>query len=473
MTDDLLPAFPRIPGPSGLARLGNDIIFIVGDSSMCSLWKSDGTEAGTEEISQFDMYSGGTSIAGFGDAAFFTTSMTLSYEGGGGDNYSTLWVTDGTADGTISLAHGSAPFYGSDVRQGIRQPGPGSLGFQVVGDSGLYYFVKSQTGLDGDYPRAELWSYKCGEKTAKILFEAKKENHIPFLALEDGKLYFALNNDIYMTEGESVTHLFTYQYDPWRALGASEAQAGNRTFFVKYAQGYGSELWIRDEEERMIKDIYPGSNSSDPAYFAVYNDLLFFSSDSGRQGRELWISDGTETGTVLVKDVFPGEMDSSPTNLTVTDEGVLFVSSYNHLWISDGTEAGTRMIAYSITDSFQRYDPLPNIGGKWFYSTNIREDNMGWELYTGGLHGHPISLVKDINKGTGSSNPRILLTSDNLLFFTADDGVHGIELWKSDGTETGTYVVKMWHNTEYETQEITDPDEIELDVIEEQYYNIP
>lgn len=50
-------------------------------------------------------------------------------------------------------------------------------------------------------------------------------------------------------------------------------------------------------------------------------------------------------------------------------------------------------------------------------------------------------LVKDINP-EGNSSPSDLITIDGTLFFTADDGVLGRELWKSDGTESGTVLVR-------------------------------
>jgi ELWxxDGT repeat protein len=50
--------------------------------------------------------------------------------------------------------------------------------------------------------------------------------------------------------------------------------------------------------------------------------------------------------------------------------------------------------------------------------------------------------VRDINPGSGHSVPWYLTAADGTLFFSADDGASGRELWKSDGTEAGTVRVK-------------------------------
>ena len=42
-------------------------------------------------------------------------------------------------------------------------------------------------------------------------------------------------------------------------------------------------------------------------------------------------------------------------------------------------------------------------------------------------------LVADINSGSGSSNPTDLTNISGTLFFTANDGTHGNELWENDG----------------------------------------
>ncbi len=51
-------------------------------------------------------------------------------------------------------------------------------------------------------------------------------------------------------------------------------------------------------------------------------------------------------------------------------------------------------------------------------------------------------LVKDIRPGSSSSSPFSLTAVGNTLFFNANDGVNGPELWKSDGTAAGTVLVK-------------------------------
>ncbi|WP_216910978.1 ELWxxDGT repeat protein, partial [Synechococcus sp. CCY 0621] len=66
---------------------------------------------------------------------------------------------------------------------------------------------------------------------------------------------------------------------------------------------------------------------------------------------------------------------------------------------------------------------------------------VGVELWKLDGSGNPV-LVKDINAGSGSSSPNQLFAFDGQLYFTADDGIRGREVWTSDGTTAGTVLVE-------------------------------
>src|SRR5262249_15617295 len=51
------------------------------------------------------------------------------------------------------------------------------------------------------------------------------------------------------------------------------------------------------------------------------------------------------------------------------------------------------------------------------------------------------AIGPDINPGAGASDPSSLVVIGSTTYFAADDGVHGQELWKSDGTAAGTAMV--------------------------------
>ena len=95
----------------------------------------------------------------------------------------------------------------------------------------------------------------------------------------------------------------------------------------------------------MIKDIQPGSIGSLPADLATVGGSVYFKANDGTNGSELWKSDGTLEGTVLVKDIRPGASNSLPRLLSNVG-GTLYFSAHdgtngNELWKSDGTPEGT------------------------------------------------------------------------------------------------------------------------------------
>ena len=50
-------------------------------------------------------------------------------------------------------------------------------------------------------------------------------------------------------------------------------------------------------------------------------------------------------------------------------------------------------------------------------------------------------LVLDVRRGPASSAPAGLVAAGARIYFSAEDGEHGRELWTSDGTPEGTRMV--------------------------------
>ena len=121
-------------------------------------------------------------------------------------------------------------------------------------------------------------------------------------------------------------------------------------YFVANDGVHGRELWSYSTlgGTAMVRDIYTGTASSDPAELKNLNGELVFTADDGVHGRELWKSDGTAAGTVLVKDINAGAGSSNPQGMTALGSKVYFQAfdqtNGAELWTTDGTAAGTVLV---------------------------------------------------------------------------------------------------------------------------------
>ena len=217
------------------------------------------------------------------------------------------------------------------------------------------------------------------------------------------------------------------------------SQAGGASFY----NGNGSS-WL-------VKDINSGKNSATLEFNGlVLGDYLFFPADDGTNGTELWRSDGTEAGTGMVKDINTGatwDSSSDPYHLTAMGGNIYFAadngSQSQELWRSDGTESGTVMLMSFIDLGAQSYaftDPFAIVGDAFYFNAN--DGTHGRELWKSDGTDAGTVMVKDIRPDYAGNNILDYAVMGDNLYFQSSDNIHGTELWKSDGTESGTVMVK-------------------------------
>ncbi len=196
--------------------------------------------------------------------------------------------------------------------------------------------------------------------------------------------------------------------------------------------------------QNIIKDLIPGTASSSPKIYAVLPGGFIFYANSSTSGKEPWFSDGTEQGTIMLKDIQAGVYSSDyPSNYVVLGNNCYFIAriqgNFNiGLWKTDGTVNGTLLVKDLGTIVFPPgglITPLPMIAsnGKIYF---VYEDYRGKELWVSDGTANGTDVVMDINTGPTGSSPSGLTVFGSYLYFFANDGANGNELWRTDGNVT-------------------------------------
>ncbi|MBK8968881.1 MAG: T9SS type A sorting domain-containing protein [Lewinellaceae bacterium] len=363
-----------------------------------------------------------------------------------------LWKSDGTAAGTVMVR---------DIFPGKSQDGPQQL--YAAYKNQLYFTARDTTH------ETELWRTDDAEG-AVLLTDAcpgtcdgaQYFQPLPMAVYQD-KLYFrsltpGTGQELWVTEGDSAGAMLVKDIDP----GGTDSNPylltvfQDKLYFVCDSANWGRELWVTDGTEagtRPVKNINPtlsfsvGDSGIDGLVIGP-DALYFWAKSDNATGKELWKSDGTEPGTVIVKDINPGSGNGASgkplNNSAWLGSDLIFVANDGatgeELWITDGTEAGTMLLAdINPGASGSGIQIFGAVNGSVLFKAN--DGSTGYELWiTDGTSAGTV-LLKDILPGTFGSFRSFdsdFIVFQNKLFFTAEDGVTGRELWISDGTPDGT-----------------------------------
>jgi ELWxxDGT repeat protein len=405
---------------SGLVFYNNQMFFTGVTNIGAELWKTDGTVAETRLVKDIVVGSGNSSPSNY---LVFNTKIYFTATDGVHGNE--LWTTDGTDAGTQLLI---------DIN-----PGTGSglslhPSFTLAGN---YMYFIANDGAHGE----EIW--KTDGTAAGTSMVADITPGLQSTSFEWMSFPVLGNQVLFMSANKTESSLTL-----WKTDGTTDGTIQVRKFIADLYHDYPISqyykfnnklyfsnrgewnLWVTDgktEGTSLIKEIHTSLFNA-----ITINNKFYFDGWSMTEPGELWVSDGTVTGTTVFNHVFDGDGMGVPdafilqpfwSNTPLSVQKFFYVvwdASYCQLWIADPSSPAR---TWKVTDLNQN----DYYGGFSYYYTSdglyfTANNGSGVEpWFTNGTSAGTHS-VADINPGLGSSNPIYMFIYNDKLFFNANNG---------------------------------------------------
>ncbi len=316
------------------------------------------------------------------------------------------------------------------------------------------------------------------------------------------KLIFSANDgihgyEVWIYDGNEASLLKDIYTGPGHSKPQNYFLINDKVIFTAQDSAHHVEWWSTDgtpEGTQLVKDIMPGAGggvfrgTNNRAYFYLYNGSVYFAGANRPNDFELWKTDGTSTGTVLVKNISPDGgstfFPSYPENFA-EHNGTLFFSCREGFWKTNGTTSGTVLVEDEDPEDVFGLEPddlisngeyllfiqntdlwrsdgtsagtikikdLGNVNLNWLGNRFTVLGNLvlfpgsdaehGEELWRTDGTAEGTSIVVDLKPGTSGYAPQNNIAFKNKMYYKGDNGNSGIEFWSSDGSEAGTKLIK-------------------------------
>lgn len=412
-------SFP--PKITGIYYLQHAVTFIATtEETGYELWITDGTSGGTSLL--MDIAPGATSGIR-SERPVFTAHGILYFRGGSDDSHNQVWRTDGTETGTYPiLSFEESEIVNTDWSISNSRSGGGAAAYFFINLSSELSFWFS----DGINDAIELPSlsevfaptsqqYVYATSDYDFLFfreQGSSEEKIWSLERTTGELKELLPASNLSPIGV-VNDQFLFEWESDDFIGnlfASDGTlAGTGSLGVLFYDGT-SLPYQKDQ------------------LFELGDTTYFFVSDT-IHGQSLYQTDGTNSGTTFALDLYPHNLGADPQNL-IAAAGFLFFTRQGELWSTDGTLAGTKHLDAAVNTGASRYYLGQYLGKLFFVGTD-----------------YSIWCSDGSKAGTEQVSPPGLFeispiyTIGSYVYFRAYTQANGLELWRTDGTLSGTEIV--------------------------------
>lgn len=212
----------------------------------------------------------------------------------------------------------------------------------------------------------------------------------------------------------------------------------------------------------LLKDVFPGSTGSGIQQIVKTSNYTFFNAedDDADADRGLYRTDGTPGGTIKLnldyRAVTPGYVSTKAEKLTALGNKIIFTGdnfpNYGEIWASDGTQAGTIAL--------ERFQPtqagrvpvmnMTKLGLNVLYGV-VDNSNHSLLKKTDGTAAGTSVLFDFSTILPGAPDLALFQEINGILYFNVYNtgGAGEDQLWRSDGTTAGTYLLKDFGLNQY------------------------
>ena len=246
-------------------------------------------------------------------------------------------------------------------------------------------------------------------------------------------VYFTAHNDnsLYVTDKTTGRVRPILKADGQQVRSQEFAVNGTTLFAQSHFSGVETINLARGRTTEL------GARYTFPEHFTPFkNGVLYSATESS--GREPYFSDGTAAGTRMLKNIAPGTDSSNPSSFFVLGDRAFFIAS-GALWVTDGTTVGTKLLANTGSSLLDAEQSMIAFKGRLYFTSS--GSNVQRDVWTSDGTVEGTYQLADLRSGFGGRATALTLWNRRLYFLAESTGsLSNRVLWSSDGTGAGTRI---------------------------------